>query len=88
MITTKEVKISGEFLEDGQIQVKTRTVILEDGVEVGSKNHRHVVDVGDNVDNEDPIIRGMAATLHTPATIAARVNFIAKEKSKAALRQQ
>ena len=69
---TKETRTSGEFLEDGQIQVKTRTVILEDGVEISSSNHRHVVDVGDDVSSEDRMIRDIAGSIHTPARVTAR----------------
>ena len=72
MAITKEIRTSGEFLEDGQIQVKTRTVIIEDGVEISSANHRHVVDVGDDVSGEDSMIQGIADSLHTPARISAR----------------
>ena len=72
MAITKETRTSGEFLEDGQIQVKTRTVILEDGVEISSANHRHVVDVGDDVSGEDQSIQDIAAGLHTPARVSAR----------------
>ena len=72
MALTEEVRTSGEFLEDGQIQVKTRTVILRDGVEISSTNHRHVVDVGDDVSGEDQSIQDIAAGLHTPARISAR----------------
>jgi ribosome maturation protein Sdo1 len=33
-----------EVLEKGQIQVRTATRVLEDGVELSSSFHRHVVD--------------------------------------------
>jgi hypothetical protein len=72
MAITKERRTSSEILEDGQIQVKTRTVILEDGVEISSANHRHVVDVGDDVSGEDQLIQDIAGGLHTPARVAAR----------------
>ena len=72
MAITKEIRTSGEFLEDGQIQVKTRTVILEDGVEISSSNHRHVVDVGDDVSGEAQMIKDVALGLHTEERINAR----------------
>tara|TARA_R110000744_G_scaffold28156_1_gene68158 strand:- start:794 stop:1045 length:252 start_codon:yes stop_codon:yes gene_type:complete len=72
MAITKETRTSGEILEDGQIQVKTRTVILEDGVEISSANHRHVIDVGDDVSGEDRMIQDIASSIHTPARRAAR----------------
>lgn len=72
MAITKEIKTTCEVLEDGQIQVKNRTVIYEDGIEISSTNHRHVVDVGDNVDNEPQLVQDVAALIHTPARLAAR----------------
>ncbi len=33
---TKQITYAGEFLEDGQIQVKEITRIMEDGVETGA----------------------------------------------------
>jgi hypothetical protein len=72
MALTKEVKYSGEFLEDGQIQVKARTIILEDGVEINSTFHSYIVDVGDDVSNEDVMIQDIASGLHTQARIDAR----------------
>lgn len=81
MALTKEVKTSGEFREDGQIQVRTRTVILEDGVEISSSNHRHVVDVGDDVSGEDQMIQDIASGLHTPARRSARAAVKAAEQA-------
>lgn len=60
------------LLPDGQIRVKTMTVTLKDGVEVGRTNHSHVVDVGDNVTSEAQVVKDIAGVLHTPARIAAR----------------
>jgi hypothetical protein len=58
-------------LEDGQIQVRTATVIERDGVEIGRTYHRHVVAPGDNLDNEDARVRSVGTTLHTATVIAA-----------------
>jgi len=62
----------GQFLEDGQIQVRTITRLMEDGVELSRSYHRHVVDVGDDVTNEPQIVKDVATQLHTPARKAAR----------------
>ena len=44
MALTKEVIIDKiEVLEMGQVQVRTATRVLEDGVQLGQKYHRHVV---------------------------------------------
>ena len=42
-----------EVVENGCIQVRTKTSIKEDGVEISSKFHRHVVAPGDDYSAED-----------------------------------
>lgn len=39
--------------EDGKINVRKITRIVEDGVELSKTFHRHVVSVGDDIANED-----------------------------------
>ena len=72
MALTKEITYDGQFLEDGQIQVRQITRIMEDGVELSKAYHRHVVDVGDDVTNESQIVKDVAQNLHTPARKTAR----------------
>ena len=45
MALTKEIVIDKiEVLEKGQVQVRTATRVLEDGTELSSSFHRHVID--------------------------------------------
>jgi hypothetical protein len=60
-----------EILENGTVQVRTKTAIKEDGVEISSKFHRHVVAPGDDFSGEDTRVQGVCAALHTPEVIAA-----------------
>jgi hypothetical protein len=60
-----------EVIENGSIQVRTKTAIKEDGVEISSKFHRHVVVPGDDVSGEDAKVQAIAASIHTPEVIAA-----------------
>jgi hypothetical protein len=60
-----------EVIENGCIQVRTKTTIKEDGVEISSKFHRHVVAPGANVSAEDAKVKAIAASIHTPAVISA-----------------
>ena len=60
-----------EVVESGVIQVRTKTAIKEDGVEISSKFHRHVVAPGADVSGEDAKVQAIAASIHTPAVIAA-----------------
>ncbi len=41
-----------EVIENGSIQVRTKTAIKEDGIEISSKFHRHVVVPGDDYAGE------------------------------------
>jgi hypothetical protein len=60
-----------EALENGTVQVRTKTAIKEDGVELSSKFHRHVVAPGDDYSGEDTRVQGICAALHTAEVIAA-----------------
>jgi len=60
-----------EVIENGSIQVRTKTAIKENGVEISSKFHRHVVVPGADVSGEDAKVQAIAASIHTPEVIAA-----------------
>ena len=62
-----------EVIENGSIQVRTKTAIKEDGVEITSQFHRHVVVPGADVSAEDPKVQAIAASIHTPEVIAAYI---------------
>ena len=72
MALTERTEVSRrEVLSDGQIQVRTDTVIERDGVEVSRSFHRHVVVPGDDVSGEDASVQTVANAVHTDAVIAA-----------------
>jgi len=71
MLEKIEVVDRIEVIESGAIQVRTKTAILEDGVEISSKFHRHVVVPGADVSAEDTKVQAIAAAFHTPEVIAA-----------------
>ena len=60
-----------EVVENGSIQVRTKTAIKEDGVEISSKFHRHVVAPGDDYAGEDARVKAICEATHTPEVIAA-----------------
>ena len=60
-----------EVIENCSIQVRTKTAIKEDGVEISSKFHRHVVVPGADYSAEDAKVQAIASALHTPEVIAA-----------------
>lgn len=60
-----------EVVENGTLQIRTKTVILEDGKQISGQFHRHVVVPGDDYSTEDAKVRSIAAAIHTPEVIAA-----------------
>jgi hypothetical protein len=60
-----------EVVENGSVQVRTATRIREDGVEISSKFHRHVVVPGADVSGEDAKVQAIAASIHTADVVAA-----------------
>jgi len=60
-----------ETVESGSVQVRTKTAIKEDGVEISSKFHRHVVAPGDDYSTEDARVKAICAVMHTAQVIAA-----------------
>lgn len=71
MVTERQVVDQITFQEFGEIQVRTATVVLRDGVEITRMFHRHVVAPGDNLDAEDPRVKALAQIDHTPERVAA-----------------
>jgi hypothetical protein len=60
-----------EVVENGTVQVRTKTAILEDGKEISSKFHRHVVVPGADYSAEDAKVQAICAAIHTPEVVAA-----------------
>jgi hypothetical protein len=60
-----------EVVQNGSIQVRTKTAIKEDGVEISSKFHRRVVAPGDDYSAEDAKVQSICKALHTKDVVAA-----------------
>ena len=60
-----------EVIENGAVQVRTQTAILEDGKQISSTFHRHVVAPGDDYRAEDARVQAICAAVHTDEVIAA-----------------
>lgn len=77
----KEVLVDRiEILEDGQMQIRQATRILEDGVIISQSFHRHVVAPGDNLDVEDIRVKNVGSVIHTKAVKGAYAAKIEKVK--------
>ena len=71
MAITKRTELKEEILPNQTIQIRTTTVIEEDGVELARSHHRHVVHPGDDVTGEPQEVQDIAAALWTADVIAA-----------------
>ena len=60
-----------ETLENGCVQVRTATRIMDDGKVVASSFHRHVVAPGQDYSAEDSRVQAICEAVHTPECIAA-----------------
>lgn len=62
-----------EVLENGAVQVRTKTAILEDGKQISGSFHRHVVAPGDDYSKQDARVQAICAAVHTDEVIAAYI---------------
>jgi hypothetical protein len=73
-----------EALENGTVQVRTKTSFKEEGVEISSKFHRHVVAPGADYSGEDARVKAICKATHTKDVIAAYKATIAQQQNIAA----
>jgi archaellum component FlaF (FlaF/FlaG flagellin family) len=60
-----------EVIENGSVQVRTKTAIMEDGKQISGNFHRHIVAPGDSYAGEDDRVQAICAATHTAEVIAA-----------------
>ena len=60
-----------EVVENGCIQVRTKTAIMENGKQISGTFHRHVVAPGDDYNAEDARVKAICKATHTAAVVAA-----------------
>lgn len=83
MAITKEtiqdkIEVVGDFKH---IQVRTATVIKEDGVELSRTFHRHVVSPNSDSTNESADVKAMVKQFHTDNVKKAYAEHMKKETS-------
>ena len=78
MALTKSIAVDRiEILEAGQLQVRTATVVAEDGVELSRGFHRHVLDPGADTTGEAQRVQDVAAATWTADVVADWQAFVA-----------
>ena len=77
VISQDKIEVVGEYRA---VQVRTKTAVMEDGVELSSGYHRHVVSAGDDYSNESTEVQAICAAVHTDAVIAAYKASLTEEQ--------
>ena len=72
MSLTKEILIDKiEIVENGTVQVRQVTKIMEDGNELSKSYHRWSIAPGQDYSGQPDNVKAICAAAHTPAVIAA-----------------
>ena len=83
MALTKETVVDKiEVLEMGQVQVRTATRVLEDGVALSSSFHRHVLAPGDDLSEQDAKVAAIATATWTPEVVTAYEEMVAAQEAE------
>jgi hypothetical protein len=70
-----------EVLENGTLQVRSATRVLEDGEVLSSSFHRHVLHPDADTTNEDAKVVAIAETVWTPEVVTAYNDMIAAQEN-------
>jgi hypothetical protein len=68
-----------EVLENGCVQVRTATRIVEDGNVISTSYHRHVVAPGQDYSGEGARVQAICAATHTAEVVAAYQAMLAEQ---------
>ena len=71
-----------EVLENGTLQIRTATRILEDGVALSSSFHRHVLAPGDDLSEQDAKVSAIATATWTPEVVTAYEEMVAAQEAE------
>jgi len=71
-----------ETLENGTIQVRTATRVLEDGAVLSSAFHRHVLHPGQDLTDQDPKVSAIANAVWTDEVVTAYEAMIAEQEAE------
>jgi hypothetical protein len=77
VISEDKIEIVGDFKI---LQIRTKTAVLEDGVELSSSFHRHTIAPGADVSGESTEVQAIAAAVHTAEVIAAYQAHVAAQE--------
>jgi len=82
MSLTKQITVDRiEVLERGQLQVRTATVVSEDGTELSRSFHRHVLAPGDDTSGEAQRVQDIAVATWTAEVVSDWDAFVAAQSA-------
>ena len=58
-----------EIVENGVVQVRTKTAVMEDGSQISATYHRHIITPGQDYSQESDRVKTVCAAIHTPQLI-------------------
>lgn len=70
-IIKSEVVDTITILENGNLEIRNKVKLIENGIEIAFTYNRYVIEPGDNVNQLPTKIKSVAALIHTPEVIAA-----------------
>jgi hypothetical protein len=73
-----------EVVENGTVQVRTKTAIMENGKQISGTFHRHVVVPGADYSTEDARVKSICKATHTKDVISAYKSSVAQSKNSIA----
>ena len=73
-VSQDKIEVVSEFKH---VQVRTKTAVMEDGVELSSSFSRHVVSAGQDYSAESAEVQAICAVVHTDAVVAALAAHLA-----------
>jgi hypothetical protein len=76
-VVIDKIEIVGEFKA---VQVRTATVVSEDGTELSRSYHRHAIQAGDDYSSEDAEVQAVCAAVHTDEVVAAYAAHVAAQQ--------
>ena len=71
MLTEQTVINHIGILEDGQLQIRRSRRIFDNGVMIAEQYHRHVIEPGQDISNEDDRVQAVAWVLWLPDVVDA-----------------
>ena len=74
-----KIEIVGDYK---MVQVRTATIVSEDGAELSRSYHRHVIAPGDSTASETQEVQAICASVHTQSVIDAYNAHLAAQQAE------